>query len=307
LLGAIVLGGLIYGMVMLRSNRLQREQKLLKALVDERTSELHESQERLVQQQKLASLGQLTAGIAHEIKNPLNFVNNFAELSDELLEEMMGEIEKQKDKLPPADYDNIAAIVDDLRQNVQKINEHGKRADNIVKGMLMHSRNQAGDKEPVDLNGMVEENVVLAYRGLRGKNSHINVQFQKNFDPAVGSVNVIKQDLSRVILNIANNAIYAAHKKKEGSKQGFEPLVTINTKALEGNRVEIRIRDNGTGISKENLEKIFNPFFTTKPTGEGTGLGLSISHDIIIKGHNGDIKADSKEGEYTEFCIVLPR
>ena len=306
-LGILILGLLGYLLVGRRSKQLQREKKNLQDLVDERTKELRESQSRLVEQQKLASLGQLTAGIAHEIKNPLNFVNNFAELSDELLEELGTDIESSKDKFTEKEYKNIESLIVDLRHNAQKISEHGKRADNIVKGMLMHSRQQTGEKELQDLNAMVEENVSLAYRGLRGKNALIAVNFDKQFDASIGEIMVIKQDLSRVFLNIANNAIYAAYKKKEQLGENFEPVVTITTKNLSDTKVEVRIKDNGIGISKENLEKIFNPFFTTKPTGEGTGLGLSISFDIIVKGHNGELKAESKEGEYTEFIIVLSK
>ncbi|MDX2001899.1 MAG: ATP-binding protein [Chitinophagales bacterium] len=307
LLLVILIGLVVYGIIVMRSAQLKREQKRLQALVDERTKELKDSQERMVEQQKLASLGQLTAGIAHEIKNPLNFVNNFAELSVELLDELVEEIDKSKDRLGEKDADNMDAIAQDLKQNMQKINEHGKRADNIVKNMLMHSRNQRGDKEAVDINTLVKENVTLAYRGLRGKHSQINVQFPEQFDSAAGTVNIVKQDVSQVLLNIVNNAIYAAFKKKEKMGGSFEPTVSISTKALPDNRVEIKIKDNGTGIPKGNLDKIFNPFFTTKPTGEGTGLGLSISHDIIVKGHNGDLRVDSKEGEFTEFTIVLNR
>lgn len=307
LLGLLLVGGIIYLAFSLRSRQLQLEKKKLQVLVDERTKELHESQDRLVEQQKLASLGQLTAGIAHEIKNPLNFVNNFAELSDELLQELAEDIDKQKAKIDAKDFDYIQGTITDLRHNVQKINEHGKRADNIVKGMLMHSRSQSGEKEAVDLNTMVEENVNLAYRGLRGKNSHITVQFEKHLDPTIGNIQVIRQDLSRVFLNIANNAIYAAFKQKESKGGSFEPTVTFSTKNLSADKVEVRIRDNGTGISEENLSKIFNPFFTTKPTGEGTGLGLSMSYDIVVKGHGGSLTAESKEGEYTEFIIVLSK
>jgi signal transduction histidine kinase len=188
---------------------------------------------------------------------------------------------------------------------VQKINEHGKRADGIVKGMLMHSRNQSGEKESVNLNKMVEENVNLAYHGLRSKQQSLTVQFDKHYDENLPMVSLVTQDLSRVILNIANNAIYAAYKKKQQASDVFVPKVTITTK-VEGKFAIVSIRDNGTGISKENLSKIFNPFFTTKPTGEGTGLGLSISYDIVVKGHNGKLNANSEEGNFTEFLISLP-
>ncbi len=297
------IGLLIYLIIFIRSRQLRVEKQKLEALVNERTQELKESQDRLVEQQKLASLGQLTAGIAHEIKNPLNFVNNFAELSEELLEELEEEVKKQE--IPDEDLGNIEALLEDLRHNVQKINEHGKRADGIVKGMLMHSRNQSGEKEPVDLNKMVDENVNLAYHGLRSKQQGVTVQFIKQFEEELPTISLVKQDISRVILNIANNAIYAAFKKKQTTGEDFVPTVTIITKT-DGNFASVSIKDNGTGISKENLSKIFNPFFTTKPTGEGTGLGLSISYDIVVKGHNGKLDASSKEGEYTEFVIRLP-
>lgn len=299
----IIIGLLVYAIIFIRSRQLRVEKRKLEQLVNERTEELKESQDRLVEQQKLASLGQLTAGIAHEIKNPLNFVNNFAELSEELVDELEEEVAKQP--IPASELENMQAILDDLRHNVQKINEHGKRADGIVKGMLMHSRNQSGDKEAVDLNKMVEENVNLAYHGLRSKQQGITVQFTKHYQDNLPAVSLIKQDLSRVILNIANNAIYAAFKKKQQLGDSFTPVVTITTK-VEGKFAQIGIKDNGTGISKDNLSKIFNPFFTTKPTGEGTGLGLSISYDIVVKGHNGKLEANSTEGEFTEFVISLP-
>jgi signal transduction histidine kinase len=293
----------IYVIIFIRSRQLRVEKRKLEELVNERTVELKESQNRLIEQQKLASLGQLTAGIAHEIKNPLNFVNNFAELSEELVDELQEEIVKQN--IDESELDYMKEILGDLRHNVQKINEHGKRADGIVKGMLMHSRNQSGEKESVDLNKMVDENVNLAYHGLRSKQQSITVQFEKQYDEKLPKVLLVTQDLSRVILNIANNAIYASFKKKQHAGEGFTPKVKITTK-LEGKFAIISIRDNGTGISKENLSKIFNPFFTTKPTGEGTGLGLSISYDIVVKGHQGRLSVNSEEGAFTEFIISLP-
>lgn len=299
----VAIGLLFYLIIFIRSRQLRVEKKKLEDLVTERTSELKESQNRLVEQQKLASLGQLTAGIAHEIKNPLNFVNNFAELSEELVNELDEELKQQP--IAEKDRSNIEDILTDIRHNVKKINEHGKRADDIVKGMLMHSRNQSSEKEAIDLNKMVEENVNLAYHGLRSKQQGITVHFDKQYDDGVPPIMLVKQDISRVILNIANNAIYAAFKKKQTIGESFAPVVTIGTK-LVGNMAQVIIRDNGTGISKENLDKIFNPFFTTKPTGEGTGLGLSISYDIVVKGHSGKLELNSNEGEYTEFVISLP-
>lgn len=299
----VLIGLLVYLIIFIRSRQLRVEKRKLEELVNERTEELKESQGRLVEQQKLASLGQLTAGIAHEIKNPLNFVNNFAELSEELVDELEEEILKQK--IESSELENMQDLLGDIRHNVQKINEHGKRADGIVKGMLMHSRNQSGEKETVNLNKMVEENVNLAYHGLRSKQQSLTVQFNKQYDEKMPPVSLVAQDLSRVILNIANNAIYASFKKKQLEGDDFVPMVTIITK-VEGKYAQITIRDNGTGISKENLSKIFNPFFTTKPTGEGTGLGLSISYDIVVKGHSGKLTANSEEGNYTEFIIALP-
>jgi signal transduction histidine kinase/ligand-binding sensor domain-containing protein len=301
--GLVIVSVLIYLIISIRSRQLRVEKRKLEDLVNERTAELKQSQDRLVEQQKLASLGQLTAGIAHEIKNPLNFVNNFAELSEELVDELEEEILKQN--IESSDLENMQDLLGDLRHNVQKINEHGKRADGIVKGMLMHSRNQSGEKEPVNLNKMVDENVNLAYHGLRSKQQSLTVQFEKNYDEKLPQVALVTQDLSRVILNIANNAIYAAFKKKQQEGDAFVPMVKITTK-VEGKFAQITIRDNGTGISKENLSKIFNPFFTTKPTGEGTGLGLSISYEIVVKGHNGKLSANSEEGNFTEFIISLP-
>lgn len=297
---------IVYVVIMVRSRQLKAEKVKLEELVEERTQELRQSQDRLVEQQKLASLGQLTAGIAHEIKNPLNFVNNFAELSDELVSEIREEIEKQGDKISADDREYMGEILDDLSHNVQKINEHGKRADNIVKGMLMHSRAHSEDRELVDINELVDENVKLAYHGFRSKHSGTQVQVDKVLGD-VGSTEIIKQDVARVILNIVNNAIYAANKKKStSSDESFAPKVTITTAERNG-RITIHIRDNGVGISEENQKKIFNPFFTTKPTGEGTGLGLSISYDIIVKSHQGDLRLESKEGDYTEFIIELPK
>lgn len=303
LLVLAAIGVLVYLIIFIRSRQLRIEKRKLEALVNERTAELKESQGRLIEQQKLASLGQLTAGIAHEIKNPLNFVNNFAELSEELVNELEEEMDKQKIEESEVEY--MKEILGDLRHNVQKINEHGKRADGIVKGMLMHSRNQSGEKESVDLNKMVEENVNLAYHGLRSKQQSLTVQFEKEYDAQLPHINLVRQDISRVILNIANNAIYASFKKKQQADEEFVPKVTISTKQ-EGKFATISIKDNGTGISAENLSKIFNPFFTTKPTGEGTGLGLSISYDIVVKGHNGKLEANSIEGQYTEFKISIP-
>jgi signal transduction histidine kinase len=248
----------------------------------------------------------LTAGIAHEIKNPLNFVNNFAELSAELTEELLEEIENQKDRLEPESKEYIEEILSDLEQNVKKINEHGKRADNIVRGMLMHSRGKAGERQLTDLNVLLAEYVNLAYHGMRAKDSSFNITLETHYDDSLGQVNIVPQNISRVFLNVINNACYAAHEKKKQIGEEFSPTLWVSTKNL-GDRVEIRIRDNGMGIPQEDLGKIFNPFFTTKPTGQGTGLGLSISHDIIVQEHRGEIKVETEAGNYTDFIITLPK
>jgi signal transduction histidine kinase len=267
--------------------------------------ELRTAQDRLVQTEKLASLGQLTAGIAHEIKNPLNFVNNFSGVSVELIDELrQGLSGVQLDEKTSAE---ITELTDTLRDNLNKIVQHGKRADSIVKNMLLHSREGSGEHRPVDINGIVEEAVNLAYHGARAEKQGFNITLERSFDPAAGEVDVFPQEISRVLLNLISNGFYAATKRKSlANNNGFEPMLSAATKNL-GDRVEIRIRDNGTGIPPEVKEKMFNPFFTTKPAGEGTGLGLSISHDIIVKQHGGSIEVDTEPGEFTEFRIVLPR
>jgi signal transduction histidine kinase len=268
-------------------------------------NELRTAQDRLVQTEKLASLGQLTAGIAHEIKNPLNFVNNFSSLSVELIDELQEELAKVKiDDVARAE---IAELSDTLKGNLDKIAQHGKRADSIVKNMLLHSREGSGEHRPVDLNGLVEESLNLAYHGARAEKQGFNITLQRSFDPAAGDVDLYPQEVTRVLLNLISNGFYAATKRKSQADGGsFEPTLAASTRNL-GDRVEIRIRDNGTGIPPEVKEKMFNPFFTTKPAGEGTGLGLSISHDIIVKQHSGTIAVDTEPGKFTEFTIVLPR
>ena len=261
-------------------------------------NELKAAQAQLVHSEKMASLGELTAGIAHEIKNPLNFVNNFSELSRELLDEM-------KDELKHNNPEEAMAIIGDLIQNLEKINQHGKRADSIVKGMLLHSRGSSGEKTPTDINDLLEQYVNLAYHGMRAQNKEFNITIEKDFDKTIGKINVVPQDISRVFLNIINNACYAAYDRKtKNNHNDFSPTLTISTKNLKG-KVEIRIGDNGNGIPANILDKIFQPFFTTKPTGEGTGLGLSLSYDIITKVHGGDLKVETKEGEGTQFIIQL--
>jgi signal transduction histidine kinase len=278
----------------------QRTRELVRSL-----EELRSAQDRLVQTQKLASLGQLTAGIAHEIKNPLNFVNNFSAVSVELIDEL-------RETLAGAHLDSklraeISEIADMLQGNLDKVVQHGKRADSIVKNMLLHSRQGSGEQRLMDINALVEESLNLAYHGARAENQGFNIILERSFDPAAGEVDVFPQEITRVLLNLISNGFYAATKRRtEASDIDYEPTLTAVTKDL-GDRVEIRIRDNGTGIPPEVKEKMFNPFFTTKPAGQGTGLGLSISHDIIVKQHGGSIEVDTQLGEFTEFRIVLPR
>jgi signal transduction histidine kinase len=279
--------------------------------VQERTKELSLSledlrtaQDRLVQTEKLASLGQLTAGIAHEIKNPLNFVNNFSALSGELIDEL-------NDLLKDASLDDkIRGEIDELTQllkgNLEKVVQHGKRADSIVKNMLLHSREGSGEHRPADINAIVEESLNLAYHGARAEKSGFNIKLERDLDPAAGMVDLYPQEITRVFLNLISNGFYAATKRKEAGDGSFEPTLKASTKNL-GGKVEIRIRDNGTGIPLEVKEKMFNPFFTTKPAGEGTGLGLSMSHDIVVKQHGGTIDVQTAPGAFTEFIITLPR
>jgi GAF domain-containing protein/signal transduction histidine kinase len=277
-----------------------RTRELAASLQDLRTA-----QDRLVQTEKLASLGQLTAGIAHEIKNPLNFVNNFSAVSSELIDELqqiMATIDVGDDKRA-----EVAELTGMLRGNLEKVVQHGKRADSIVKNMLLHSRQGSGEHQPVDINALVEESLNLAYHGARAEKQNFNITLQRSLDPAAGQVDLFPQEITRVLLNLISNGFYAATKRKtEGNGGDYEPTLLASTKSL-GDRVEIRIRDNGTGIPPEVKERMFNPFFTTKPAGEGTGLGLSLSHDIIVKQHAGSIEVDTKPGEFTEFRVVLPR
>jgi signal transduction histidine kinase/ActR/RegA family two-component response regulator len=266
--------------------------------------ELRTAQDRLVQTEKLASLGQLTAGIAHEIKNPLNFVNNFSSLSAELIDEL-------NDVLRPAALDaktreEIDELTHMLKGNLEKVVQHGNRADSIVKNMLLHSREGAGEHRPADINAIVEESLNLAYHGARAEKPGFNITLKRDFDPAAGQVSLYPQEITRVFLNLISNGFYAAAKRKEAGDEDFEPILSAATRSL-GNKVEIRIRDNGTGIPPEVKEKMFNPFFTTKPAGEGTGLGLSMSHDIIVKQHAGTIDVVTEPGAFTEFIITLPR
>ena len=274
-------------------NKLETaKEQIEKTLVD-----LRQTQAQLVQSEKMASLGELTAGIAHEIQNPLNFMNNFSEVNAELIDEM-------KDELAADKKEEAIAIANSIKENEQKISHHGKRADAIVKGMLQHSRSSTGQKEPIDINVLVDEYLRLAYHGLRAKEKDFNTTMKTDFDSTIGNINIIPQDIGRVLLNIYNNAFYVVDKKKKQNIVGYDPTVSISTKKI-ADKVEIRVKDNGDGIPQKVIDKIFQPFFTTKPTGQGTGLGLSLSYDII-KAHGGEIKVDTKEGEFTEFIITLP-
>lgn len=265
-------------------------------------SELRSTQAQLVQQEKMASLGELTAGIAHEIQNPLNFVNNFSEVSIELLDELKDEV---LSKLPDDIKQEADDIISDITQNLTKINQHGKRADAIVKGMLQHSRTTTGKKEPTDINALADEYLRLSYHGLRAKDKMFNAGMKTSFDDNIGKIEAIPQDLGRVLLNLFNNSFYSVAEKKKQNIAGYEPTVTVVTRKLP-NAVEITVSDNGTGIPQKVLDKIYQPFFTTKPTGQGTGLGLSMSYDIITKGHGGDLKVETAEGEFAKFVITIP-
>lgn len=288
-------------LVAIRTNEIMEQ----KAALEQSMEDLKATQNQLIHAEKMASLGELTAGIAHEIQNPLNFVNNFAELNTELIQELKEEQAKE-----PREFENEAQILEDINQNLLKIIHHGKRADGIIKGMLQHSRKSTGIKEAVDVNGLAEEYLKLAYHGLRAKDKSFNAQMDTDFDPTLGTIMAIPQDIGRVFLNIITNAFYVVNEKKKNLSNGvstleYSPLVKIVTRKV-GDNVTISITDNGNGIPPSIIDKIFQPFFTTKPTGQGTGLGLSMSYDIITKGHNGEIEVKSEENVGTTFIITLP-
>lgn len=284
-----------------KANRLLQKQKL--EIEDQRDqtnkalAELQQTQKQLIQSEKMASLGQLTAGIAHEIQNPLNFINNFSEINAELLDEL-------QDELAKTGMGDLKSLAQDIASNEVKINHHGKRADAIVKNMLQHSRKSTGEKQPTGLNALCDEYLRLAYHGLRAKDKSFNTDIETNFDDTIGTVPVVPQDMGRVLLNLFNNAFYAVHERLKKSGGNYEPVVSVSTKKRSG-KIEICVQDNGMGISKSLMDKIFQPFFTTKPTGQGTGLGLSLSYDII-KAHHGDMHVESEEGTGTTFRILLP-
>jgi signal transduction histidine kinase len=294
--------------------RNNRQKQMAKSKVEQAYDNLKATQQQLIQSEKMASLGELTAGIAHEIQNPLNFVNNFSEVNSELIAEMKEEMEK-------GNLDGVKSIATDIEANEQKIKHHGKRADAIVKNMLQHSRTSSGQKEPTDINALADEYLRLAYHGLRAKDKSFNANFKTDFDNGIGKINIVPQEIGRVILNLINNAFYAVDEKKKHippSPKGehgsilndYDPVVTVTTKGLgpplgDRGKIEIKVRDNGNGIPQKVLDKIFQPFFTTKPTGQGTGLGLSLSYDIV-KAHGGELRVQTKEGEGSEFIIFLP-
>ncbi|MEH2064467.1 MAG: ATP-binding protein [Nostoc sp.] len=279
----------------------QRADELIKA-----NKKLQSTQKQMIAQEKLASLGSLTAGIAHEIRNPLNFINNFAELSVDLTQELLDEIESHKQAIEPEFAEEITAIISDLQINSSKIDFHGKRAENIVSNMLMHSRGGERSWQGTNLNNLLQETLNLAYHGMRAKDVSFNVALQTEYDQTIGEISVVIQDINRAFLNIISNACYAVCQKQKEISPDFSPLVKVSTKNL-GEKVEIRIFDNGSGIPPEILDKIFEHFFTTKPTGEGTGLGLSLSYEIIVQQHQGELKVESDVGSFTQFIIYLPK
>jgi len=287
---------LLIAVLLWRSNRNKQKAKLK---IESAYAELKNTQTQLIQQEKMASLGELTAGIAHEIQNPLNFVNNFSEVNKELIEELKIKNEKLK-----IEDEGINELLKDIKDNEEKINHHGKRADAIVKGMLQHSRSSSGVKEPTDINALADEYLRLAYHGLRAKDKSFNAITRTEFDNTIGKIDVMPQEIGRVILNLINNAFYAVAEKKKTAGDGYEPTVIVSTKK-EKDKIEVKVKDNGDGIPKNIVDKIFQPFFTTKPTGQGTGLGLSLAYDII-KAHGSEIKVETKESEGSEFTIQLP-
>ncbi len=307
----VILLAVILWIILRNRNRLKHTYKELqhknivienqKLKAEETLFKLQETQQQLIQSEKMASLGELTAGIAHEIQNPLNFVNNFSEVNKEMIAEMKDEIDK-------GNYDEVKLLARDIEDNHEKINHHGKRADAIVKGMLQHSRKSEGKKEPTDINALCDEYVRLSYHGLRAKDKSFNADIKTDFDESIGKINIVPQDIGRVLLNLFNNAFYAVNEKLKAQSSertaDYKPLVSVQTKKING-KIEIIVSDNGNGIPASIKEKIYQPFFTTKPTGQGTGLGLSLAYDIITKEHNGTIKVESKEGEGSVFIIQL--
>jgi signal transduction histidine kinase len=303
------IGAMVAALRMLRDSlierdRLEREIRAARDTAESALQDLKAAQANLIQAEKMASLGQLTAGIAHEIKNPLNFVNNFSSLSVELTVEL-NEVLKSA-SLGDNVRQEVTELTGMLKDNLEKVVQHGERADSIVKNMLQHAREGSGEHRPADINAIVDESLNLAYHGVRAEKAGFSIALQRDLDPSAGMADVYPQEITRVLLNLISNGFYATTKRKVEVGDGFEPMLSATTKNL-GDKVEIRIRDNGTGIPEEVRDKIFNPFFTTKPTGEGTGLGLSMSYDIVVKQHGGSIDVETEPGLFTEFKIVLPR
>ena len=291
--GLVIL--LIIGVVLWRSNTNKKRANMV---INDTLNELRSTQNQLIQSEKMASLGELTAGIAHEIQNPLNFVNNFSDVNREMIDEL-------KEELKAGNTDEALAIADDIQQNEEKINHHGKRADFIVKGMLQHSRTGTGERQPTNVNILADEFLKLSYHGLRAKDKSFNAELITDFDEKLPKVNIVQQDIGRVMLNLFNNAFYAVNEKMKTAGADYKPEVTVTT-AVENNWVTITVKDNGIGIPDAIKDKIMQPFFTTKPTGQGTGLGLSLSYDIVVKGHGGQLAVTSEEGAYTQFTVSLP-
>jgi signal transduction histidine kinase len=315
----LLVGGIIGILVREQRRRLQQEREkhllleqqneLLEQQVQQRTADLQQSlhhlqttQRQLIQSEKLASLGELTAGVAHEIQNPLNFVMNFSEVSVELVQELKEEVLHQ---LSAATVAPAAELLQNLEENLQRITQHGQRAGGIVQGMLLHARTSASERQPTNLNALTDQFLRLAYQGMRAKDKTFNVAIETHFAPGMGLVSVAPQDIGRVLLNLFNNALYALRKRLQKHEPGYQPLLRVTTECRNG-QVELRVRDNGPGIAATVLDKIFQPFFTTKPTGEGSGLGLSISYDIVTQGHGGQLLCQTQEGHYTEFIVRLP-
>ncbi|HVV54240.1 MAG TPA: ATP-binding protein, partial [Mucilaginibacter sp.] len=308
LLGVIIVFVLIAGILLYANSQRKKANVLLKEQNDQietqrkdlenTVADLKATQKQLIQSEKMASLGELTAGIAHEIQNPLNFVNNFSEVNAELIDEMEQEIKK-------GNLDEVKSIAEDIKANQEKISQHGKRADFIVKGMLQHSRNSTGEKQLTNINVLADEFFKLSFHGLRARDKSFNAEMVTHFDPDLPKINVVQQDMGRVLLNLINNAFYSVNKKAKTAGSDYKPTVEISTASQNGS-VRISVKDNGLGIPENIKDKIMQPFFTTKPTGEGTGLGLSLSYDIVVKGHGGNINVYSKENEGSEFVITLP-
>lgn len=295
-----------FNLLIQRVENLLSDQRIRAQELEESNQKLISTQRQMIAQEKLASLGSLTAGIAHEIKNPLNFINNFSELSVELANELKEELEPQKEQFDPDIFSDVMEIIDTLKGNVCKIEHHGKRADKIVANMLQHSRNGNDDEwETVNLNELVAEAVNLAYHGMRAKQSDFNLDFDNDYDESIGTIKGSSQDLNRVFLNIASNACYAIYQRQLTEGPDFKPLLKVRSRQ-EGDKVVVYIRDNGPGMNTEVMNKVFDQFFTTKPTGEGTGLGLSLSYNIVVEQHNGTMEVASEEGIYTDFIVTLP-